>query len=287
MRQVSGEPGGEPRRAGRPAGLQDPVPATAPVPSRVWCTLTLLLLLPAGAGCASQASQGRTGAPGARGPGLGSAPLPSSPLAGTWHTVARGETLQGLALRYGVPLQDLAEINDLEQPDRIFAGRELFIPTASSAAQAPPTKEAPQATGEAKEQRLEKPKGLFRWPLDRGRLTSRFGRRWGRQHEGIDLAAPMKTPIRAAADGTVIFAGTARGYGNVVLLKHGARYVTVYAHNDANLVQQGQTVKTGQTIALLGNTGQSTGPHTHFEIRDNGKPRNPLFFLELSDLRPP
>ena len=107
-------------------------------------------------------------------------------------------------------------------------------------------------------------------PVDGGRLTSGFGARWGRAHAGIDLAAPMRTPEKAAMDGVVLEAGPASGYGLAVFVQHGNGDVTVYGHMDEILVSAGQVVRAGDTIALLGNRGQSTGPHLHFEVRLGG-----------------
>jgi murein DD-endopeptidase MepM/ murein hydrolase activator NlpD len=103
-------------------------------------------------------------------------------------------------------------------------------------------------------------------PVAGARLTSTFGSRWGKLHAGIDLAAPMLTPEYAAADGVVLEAGPASGYGNVVHIQHDNGDVTVYGHMEQILVQPGQVVRAGDTIALLGNRGQSTGPHLHFEV---------------------
>ncbi|WP_100498956.1 M23 family metallopeptidase [Geodermatophilus chilensis] len=107
-------------------------------------------------------------------------------------------------------------------------------------------------------------------PVDGARLTSGFGSRWGTVHAGIDLAAPMRTPEKAAMDGVVLEAGPASGYGLVVYLQHENGDVTVYGHMDEILVAPGQVVRAGDTIALLGNRGQSTGPHLHFEVRLGG-----------------
>jgi murein DD-endopeptidase MepM/ murein hydrolase activator NlpD len=107
-------------------------------------------------------------------------------------------------------------------------------------------------------------------PVDGARLTSGFGSRWGTMHAGIDLAAPMRTPEYAAMDGVVLEAGPASGYGLAVYLQHDNGDVTVYGHMDEILVTPGQVVRAGDTIALLGNRGQSTGPHLHFEVRLGG-----------------
>jgi murein DD-endopeptidase MepM/ murein hydrolase activator NlpD len=119
-------------------------------------------------------------------------------------------------------------------------------------------------------------------PVAGARLTSGFGTRWGTQHAGIDLAAPMHTPEYAVMDGVVLEAGPASGYGLVVYIQHENGDVSVYGHMDSILVQAGQVVRAGDTIALLGNRGQSTGPHLHFEVHVgglNGQKIDPLPWL--------
>jgi len=107
-------------------------------------------------------------------------------------------------------------------------------------------------------------------PVDGARLTSGYGGRWGTFHYGIDLAAPMRTPEYAAADGVVLRAGAASGFGLAVYILHENGDVTVYGHMDEILVEPGDYVDAGETIALLGNRGQSTGPHLHFEVHEGG-----------------
>ncbi|MDP5182270.1 M23 family metallopeptidase [Blastococcus sp. BMG 814] len=123
--------------------------------------------------------------------------------------------------------------------------------------------EADRAAAEA-----ARPKAVL--PVEGGRLTSGFGARWGTLHAGIDLAAPMRTPEYAVMDGVVLEAGPASGYGLAVYIQHGNGDVTVYGHMDEILVTPGQVVRAGDTIALLGNRGQSTGPHLHFEVHVGG-----------------
>jgi murein DD-endopeptidase MepM/ murein hydrolase activator NlpD len=116
------------------------------------------------------------------------------------------------------------------------------------------------------------------WPV-KGVLYQRFGAAGNRRHDGIDLAAPEGTPVVAAADGTVLFAGRQAGYGSIVILRHDATLVTLYAHASALLVREGQSVRRGQPIARVGQTGKTSGPHLHFEVREGTRPRNPLLFL--------
>jgi len=118
----------------------------------------------------------------------------------------------------------------------------------------------------------------FVWPVH-GVLTSGFGWRWGRMHEGIDLAVASGTPVVASAAGTVIVAGWLGGYGNLVVVDHGNGVSTAYGHNTSVTVGVGQSVAQGQLIAYSGNTGHSTGPHLHFEVRINGSPVDPLGYL--------
>jgi murein DD-endopeptidase MepM/ murein hydrolase activator NlpD len=116
------------------------------------------------------------------------------------------------------------------------------------------------------------------WPVS-GPVTSGFGPRWGRMHEGIDIAVPEGTPVVAAAAGVVIHAGWLGGYGNLVVVDHGGGLSTAYAHNSSFAVSVGDSVSQGEVIAYSGNTGNSSGPHVHFEVRVNGSAVDPLGYL--------
>ena len=116
------------------------------------------------------------------------------------------------------------------------------------------------------------------WPTA-GRVTSEYGYRWGRMHQGIDIGAGTGTPIRAAKAGEVIFSGTQGGYGQTVVISHGGGFSTLYAHQSRIAARDGQTVERGQVIGYVGNTGNSTGPHLHFETRVNGSAQNPRRYL--------
>jgi murein DD-endopeptidase MepM/ murein hydrolase activator NlpD len=118
----------------------------------------------------------------------------------------------------------------------------------------------------------------FIWPCD-GVVVSGFGMRWGRMHEGIDIACAPGAPNRAAAAGTVIYAGWLGGYGNLVVVDHGDGLSTAYAHASSNLVGVGHVVSQGATVSLVGSTGNSSGPHLHFEVRVNGVAVDPLLYL--------
>jgi murein DD-endopeptidase MepM/ murein hydrolase activator NlpD len=122
------------------------------------------------------------------------------------------------------------------------------------------------------------PAGGFAWPVP-GPVTSPFGWRWGRMHEGIDIGAPAGAPVVASAAGTVIYAGELGGYGNLVVIDHGGGLATAYGHMAAIGVASGQQVGQGEAVGLVGSTGHSTGPHLHFEVRVNGSPVDPLGYL--------
>jgi murein DD-endopeptidase MepM/ murein hydrolase activator NlpD len=120
--------------------------------------------------------------------------------------------------------------------------------------------------------------GDFIWPIN-GAFTSPFGMRWGRLHAGVDLAAPEGTPIRAAASGRVVLLGWTGGYGNYTCIAHGGSLSTCYAHQSRYGTSMGASVSQGQVIGYVGNTGNSTGAHLHFEVRINGTPVDPMGYL--------
>ncbi|MGQ0507785.1 MAG: peptidoglycan DD-metalloendopeptidase family protein [Myxococcaceae bacterium] len=120
--------------------------------------------------------------------------------------------------------------------------------------------------------------GPLRWPL-RGVLYGRFGRRGHEPHDGIDLAAPAGTPVVTSSPGTVLFAGVQKGYGNIVIVEHQNGFITLYAHNRDLRVKTGQAVRDGQVLATVGDSGKTSGPHLHFEVRVDGRPMDPLRYL--------
>jgi murein DD-endopeptidase MepM/ murein hydrolase activator NlpD len=128
--------------------------------------------------------------------------------------------------------------------------------------------------------------GELTWPVPRfNQVSSYFGGRWGKKHEGIDIPAPVGTPIVAVTDGQVVYSGEELGgYGNLTVIAHKGGLFTVYAHANVNLTIKGQLVKKGEQIAAVGNTGHSTGAHLHFELRQDGEAQNPLLlFRDLED----
>jgi len=126
---------------------------------------------------------------------------------------------------------------------------------------------------------------FFYWPIENPQISSGFGVRDGKFHEGLDLRGKSGEKIRSIGSGRVVFSGVINGYGQTIVVYHGAGLSSVYAHNRENLVRKGQLVERGKVVATLGSTGHATGSHLHFEIRKNGEPENPLRyqFRELSD----
>jgi murein DD-endopeptidase MepM/ murein hydrolase activator NlpD len=184
---------------------------------------------------------------------------PSTPP-GHGDVVAPGETLELIASRAGVPAEDILELNGFENAAVVKPGTLLFVITPD----APPEATATGATPAAAVADVGTAPAL-RWPLTTLHVLigSPFGARWGKPHEGIDLPAPVGTPVFAAADGRVVYAGAAiRGYGNLIVLKHAGDLLTAYAHN-----------------SVLGQSGHATGPHLHFEVRSGQIPRDPMSYL--------
>jgi murein DD-endopeptidase MepM/ murein hydrolase activator NlpD len=194
------------------------------------------------------------------------------------HVVQRGENLYRIALHYGVTVEAIAEANGIEDETQLEVGTALTIPRpergTADAALVPPDRLRERAQNDA----LLDGGLRFAWPIH-GTLTSRYGWRRSRMHEGIDIAARSGTDVRAAEEGRVIYASRLGGYGNVIVLRHGKTYETVYAHNRRFRVRKGAVVRKGDVIAEVGSTGNASAPHLHFEIRRHDDPRDPLLFL--------
>lgn len=225
-------------------------------------TLALVLSLAIVASCAQQRS---------------SQPGQSANQQSFAHRVAPGETIYHIAQEYSVSPERLMAVNNLSDPHELRIGEVLLIPGRASAESLPGVQEGWYAPKAARQ---------FIWPVTTGELSSPFGMRNGAMHEGIDIDAPVGTPIRAADAGTVIYCARLRGYGNVVILQHSGGYVTVYAHNERNLVRQGEWIARGQTIAQLGATGRASGPNLHFEVRYENHPQNPIAYLPDPNVSP-
>ena len=159
--------------------------------------------------------------------------------------------------------------NGVEIKREIISEKVILEPTTKVVAKG--TKERPPSIGS----------GVLAKPISRGTITSPFGTRWGRRHTGIDVGLPTGSSIKAADGGTVIYSGYDSGYGYAIRISHGDGMVTLYAHNSKLLVKKGDKVYKDQKIALSGNSGRSTGPHLHFEVRVDGVPKNPLNYIKM------
>jgi murein DD-endopeptidase MepM/ murein hydrolase activator NlpD len=194
-----------------------------------------------------------------------------------YHRVQPGENLYRIGKAYGVPYRRIAEENDLADPSRIIAGQKLYIPGARRPV--PVDVVTPRSANPNPPAARKQPAVRMVWPVTKGRVTSGFGPRGRSHHDGIDISAPVGTPVRAAAAGKVIYSDALRGYGNVIIVRHSKGYATVYAHNQRNGKRVGQKVRRGDVIASVGATGRTSGANLHFEVRENNVARNPLFFL--------
>lgn len=223
--------------------------------------------------------------------------LPGDEEVSVLYTIQRGDTLSGIVAnalrRQGVPyttsdiyrmVRSVAQENGIQDPNVIYAGRTLNLSSVYS--------EITLAhRGDAHETAMLP--GEFTTPAN-GRLTSHFGMRTHpihhdeRFHSGIDIAMPTGTPVRPFRAGVVSYSGERGGYGQMIEVDHGDGTFSRYAHLSERLVDIGQQVNTSKPLARSGSTGTSTGPHLHFEIRENGRPVNPLTILpaHLIESRP-
>lgn len=196
-----------------------------------------------------------------------------------WHVIERGDTLWRLSQRYDTTVRAIERANDGIDPHALRVGHRLRIPSGGASAHAVAAG-PPADTLEHREPGdcavLARRDGLaFEWPV-LGHLTSEFGERGGRSHDGIDLGADEGTPVHAAEAGRVVYADDELSdYGKVVIVKHTARWATVYAHNRRNLVDEDDFVEKGDVIAEVGDTGNASAPHLHFETRRSNAPRDP------------
>jgi lipoprotein NlpD len=207
-------------------------------------------------------------------------PIPVQKRAqGIYHIVRSGENLFRIGKAYDLSHEELARVNGIRDASQIRVGQRIFVPGATR--QLPVeiiTPAEPALETATILQPVDSEREKFLWPVT-GTINSGFGPRGSTFHDGIDIAAAEGTPIRAMDRGDVIYSDQLRGYGNIVIIRHSDGLVSVYAHNEANLVKQGQTVSRGEMIARVGSTGRVTGPHLHFEIRRNNAAQDPLRFL--------
>ena len=196
-----------------------------------------------------------------------------------YHVVKPGENLFRIGKAYDVSFEELARVNGIRDPTQIRVGQRIMVPGANRALPVEVIAPVePISAGRSASPPVETTGDAVLWPV-RGTVNSGFGPRGSGMHDGIDIAAPEGTPIHAVERGEVIFSDQLRGYGNIVILRHTGGLVSVYAHNQANLVREGDKVERGDVIAKVGSTGRVSGPHLHFEIRKNNMAQDPLRFL--------
>ena len=196
------------------------------------------------------------------------------PTTGVLHTVASGDTLLAIANKYDVEATDVAKYNNLPDTSKLSIGQKLIVPDGYITPRKAPRStsgNARLADGPVPPSSTDLAAG-FIWPTITKNISQYF--RWG--HTGIDIPNRSYPPVYAASAGTIEFAGRLGAYGNVVIINHGGGLSTYYAHNSVLYVSKGAQVTKGQTIAKMGSTGRSTGPHVHFEVRRNGRPVNPF-----------
>jgi lipoprotein NlpD len=174
-------------------------------------------------------------------------------------------------------MEEVARINGIRDRSKIQVGQRIFIPGAAKVLKVNIYVEDVTARRRSTAVRYEK--GKFMWPVQ-GTMTAQFGMDGKRRHDGIDISAPIGTPIKAADSGRVVYSDNKmRGYGNLIIIEHRDNFFTIYAHNNENLVQEEVVVQRGDIIARVGKTGNATGSHLHFEIRKGSRPLDPIQFL--------
>lgn len=183
------------------------------------------------------------------------------PIKGIMYRVSPGESVGSIARKFDLSSETIMQDNNIEDSSKLKIDQRLILRGAK-----------PEFSYQ---DRLDQ---KFMYPINT-RITSYYGPRWGRIHEGLDFAAPMGSPIRAVSSGRVVYSGWATGYGYVVIVEHQRGLRTLYAHNSKLLVREGESVGKGEVISRSGNTGNSTGPHLHFEVQVNGRPENPLGYI--------
>lgn len=215
--------------------------------------------------------------------------------------VRPNDTLYSIGKQFGIDYRVIARRNHLKYPYRIYVGQRLYINRQAPRSYDPAAvkirriskphravvKRSRNHAGSVRKKAVRAPhkvrargyKGRLLWPV-KGTVTSKFGRRGSRMHDGIDIGANEGTPVHAAASGEVVYADSRlNGYGKLVIIRHGRNLFTAYGHNQRMLVRKGARVRAGEVIARVGHTGRASGPHLHFEVRQGSTPVNPLAYL--------
>ncbi|MDT8376594.1 MAG: M23 family metallopeptidase [Mariprofundaceae bacterium] len=215
------------------------------------------------------------------------------------YRVRKGDTLYSIGKRFGIDHKLLARRNHIRYPYTIYVGQRLSLTRTAAKPQYMPiprasAKKERTVTGKPSKSTKRAVPGKavsshsraavngsvkLRWPIN-AKVTSRFGRRGSRMHDGIDIGAKEGTPVHAAAAGEVVYSDQRlSGYGKLIIIRHSSDMFTAYAHNQRNLVRKGNRVKAGDVIARVGRTGRASGPHLHFEVRRGPTPVDPLVYL--------
>lgn len=191
---------------------------------------------------------------------------------GSYVQLVNNGDLKRVSEAYNVPMWLIEKAN----PDKKFKkGEWIFVPTDTGFVS------GFSNWGNSSSPSYYLESGDFLWPVPSSRnITSKYGKRWGRKHEGIDIAAKRGSHILASQSGVVVYSGREMGgYGNIAVVAHSGGFFTVYAHTHKLFVRKGDKVHRGEVIAQVGSTGRSTGPHLHFEIRHNSRSLNPLAYV--------
>ncbi|MGE5702920.1 MAG: peptidoglycan DD-metalloendopeptidase family protein [Clostridia bacterium] len=199
------------------------------------------------------------------------------------HMVKQGETLEQIARRYAIRKEEIIARNPLIKAlsNQLYVGQTLLIPLSETKPMLAGSFQARRQMAQAASRSMARSR-MMNWPVEGATVTSGFGTRWGKLHKGIDLwnEKEGKTPIAAAKEGVVVEAGANRsGYGYMVVIDHGEGLQSFYAHLRKISVYLGQEVERGETIGYMGRTGDSTGYHLHFEVRQDDIPVNPIRYL--------
>jgi len=221
--------------------------------------------------------------------------------------VRPNDTLYSIGNMFDVDYKLIAKRNHIPYPYHVYVGQRLYIDRIAPKTDDPAAvkiRRLAYTKKTASKKRIRKPprkkvnkhkkhnpvhsshkskarsySGKLRWPI-KPIVTSKFGRRGSRMHDGIDIGAKEGTPIHAAASGEVVYSDSRlSGYGKLIIIRHGKNLFTAYGHNQRNLVRKGAKVKAGDVIARVGHTGRASGSHLHFEVRQGSTPVNPIAYL--------
>lgn len=207
--------------------------------------------------------------------------IEAAPAKPSTHRVNVGDTLFSLGRQYHVKREDIIELNHLKAPYDLQVGQIVKIPEKQISAPAPVKKKtSSKPVKKTVKESKGTDKGQFTWPV-KGKILRAYGRvKEGEYNDGINISAPAGTDVKAAEDGTVMYVGNElKGYGNLVIIQHKDDWTSTYAHNKAILVNKGETVRRGQVIARVGNTGRVARPQLYFSLRKGKDTVNPARYL--------